>query len=157
MVEAHLAACSECSALAQDAGAARAFAERSAAVELPPVLVPRILADMTTGPSRVLVQASLAERIFGRWIRPILQPRFALGLAMAALSIAVIPRLWKPESADPARLWTMAENRIYRTFDRAVKNYENLALVANVESQLDELRDTDEMNDAPDSRGGGQR
>jgi hypothetical protein len=79
---------------------------------------------------------------------------------MAALSIAMIPRVWKPESADPARIWTMAENRIYRTFDRAVKNYENLALVANVESQIDELRDTDLgndrfKNDAPDSTGGG--
>jgi Putative zinc-finger len=155
-VEAHLKACPECRALAQDARAAMAFTERSAAVELPATLVPRILAEMTTGPSRVLVQASLAERIFGRWIRPILQPRFALGLAMAALSIGMIPRLWKPESSDPAKVWTMAENRIYRTFDRAVKNYEDLALIANVESQIDELRDVDAIdNNTPDATGGG--
>ena len=75
---------------------------------------------------------------------------------MAALSIAMIPRVWKPESADPGRIWTMAENRIYRTFDRAVKNYENLALVANVESQIDELRETVSGGDAPDSGDGGQ-
>ncbi len=160
-VEAHLAACVECAALAQDAGAAMAFAERAAAVELPATLVPRILAEMTTGPSRVLVSVSLAERIFGRWIRPILQPRFALSLAMAALSIAMIPRVWKPYTTDPSRIWAMAENRIYRTFDRALKNYENLALVADVQSQIDELRDADGSNnngnnDASDAGSGGQ-
>jgi anti-sigma factor RsiW len=172
IVEAHLKTCSECTALAQDAGAAMAFAERAAAVELPATLVPRILAEISKGPSRVLVQASLAERIFGRWIRPMLQPRFALSLAMAALSIAMIPRVWsanalEPGTINPRMIWTMAENRIYRTFDRAVKNYENLALVADVQSQIDELRDIDETNidgignygvihEAPDSGGGGQ-
>jgi len=161
VVEAHLAACVECAALAQDAGTAMAFAERAAAVELPATLVPRILAEMTTGPSRVLVSVSLAERMFGRWIRPILQPRFALSLAMAALSIAMIPRVWKPYTTDPSRIWAMAENRIYRTFDRAVRNYENLALVADVQSQIDELRDVDGNNnngnnDASDSGSGGQ-
>jgi Putative zinc-finger len=159
IVEAHLKACPECTALAQDAGAAMAFAERAAAVELPTTLVARILAEITTGPSRVLVQVSLAERIFGRWIGPILQPRFALSLAMAALSIAMIPRVWRanalePGTMNPSRIWTMAENRIYRTLDRAVKGYENLALVANVESQLDELRDGDSFGN--DSGGGGQ-
>jgi hypothetical protein len=165
-VEAHLAACVECAALAQDAGAAMAFAARAAAVELPATLVPRILAEMTTGPSRVLVHVPLAERIFGRWIRPILQPRFALSLAMAALSIAMIPGVWKPYATNPIRIWTMAENRIYRTFDRAMKNYENLALVADVQSQRDELRGVDGMNvdgahnsgnnDASDASSGGQ-
>ncbi len=91
-IEAHLASCAECAELARDAGAAMAFAERAAAVDLPATLVPQILAEITTGPSRVLVQSSLSERIFGRWIRSILQPRFALGVAMAALSIALIPR-----------------------------------------------------------------
>jgi hypothetical protein len=174
MVEAHLAACAECAALARDAGAAMAFAGRSAAVELPATLVPRILAEITTGPSRVLVQSSLSERIFGRWIRPILQPRFALSLAMAALSIAMVwtaeapepgnvnPSKISPSKISPGKIWTMAENRIYRTFDRAVKNYENLALVADVESQIDELRDVDGVNrdpingDAPDAGSGGQ-
>ena len=141
-VEAHLAACAECAELARDAGAAMALTERSAAVEIPTTLVPQILAEITTGPSRVLVQASLAERIFGRWIRPVLQPRFALGFAMAALSVALIPRnVWMPAVAapDPGKIWMMAENRVYRTFDRAVKDYEYLALVTEVESQIDEL------------------
>jgi anti-sigma factor RsiW len=146
-VEAHLASCAECTELAQDARAAMALTERAAAVEVPPTLVPQILAEITTGPSRVLVQASLAERIFGRWIRPVLQPRFALSLAMAALSIAMIPRVWKPGAPDPGRLWTTAENRIYRTLDRAVRNYENLAVVADVQSQIDEFRNAGDARD----------
>ena len=165
-VELHLAACADCAALAEDARAAMVFSAKAADVELPATLVPQILAEITTGPSRVLVQASLSERIFGRWIRPILQPRFALSVAMAALSIALIPRVW-PEATNPARILTMAENRIYRTYDRAVKNYEDLALVANVESQIDELGAVDGVNpdgnnlggsdnDAPESGGRGR-
>jgi anti-sigma factor RsiW len=147
-VEAHLAACGVCAELAQDAGAAMALTGRASAVEVPPTLVPQILAEMTVGPSRVLVQASLAERIFGRWIRPALQPRFALGLAMAALSVAVVSVhapapdkiLYVPA---PNKIWTTAENRVYRTFDRAVKDYDDLALVANVQNQIDDWRNGD--------------
>ena len=143
----HLAVCAECAELARDAGAAMALAERAALVELPATLVPRILAEITTGPSRVLVEASLAERIFGRWIRPVLQPRFALSLAMAALSIAMIPRFWKSAGPDPGRILMVAENRVYRTFDRAVMGYESLALVNDVQSRIDEWRG-DEQQDA---------
>lgn len=141
-VEAHLAACAECAEFACDAQAAMAFTGRAAAVDVPAGLLPQILAEITTGPSRVLVQASLAERILGRWIRPILQPRFALGVAMGALSIAMIPGVWTSTqelgTIAPARIWTLAENRVYRTFDRAMKGYEDLALISSVQNQLDE-------------------
>jgi anti-sigma factor RsiW len=140
-VEAHLAQCQDCAELARDAGGAVQLMERASAVEVPATLVPQILAEITTGPSRVLVRPSLAERIFGGWIRHILQPRFALGFAMAALSIAVIPRPWLPLMASPGKLMTIAENRIYRVFDRAVKSYDNLALMAEVQDQIQ-----DQMN-----------
>lgn len=153
-VESHIAGCVACAELARDAGAAMALAARASAVEVPATLVPQILVEMTTGPSRVLVQASLAERIFGRWIRPVLQPRFALGLAMAALSIAVIPRHVPPVG----KIWTMAENRVYRTFDRAVKNYEDLALVADVQNRIDDWRDgrADNAQDGTTDAGPGE-
>jgi anti-sigma factor RsiW len=158
-VEVHLAACAECAELARDAGAAMALMERSASVVLPPTLVPRILAEITTGPSRVLVEASLAERIFGRWIRPVLQPRLAMSLALAALSIAMIPRLafpvaWKSAAPDPGRMLMLAENRVYRTFDRAVKGYEDLPLVGDVQSQIDEWRNGDGQDTGPDAEAG---
>lgn len=146
-VEAHLESCAVCAELMRDAGSAVQLMERASAVEVPATLVPQILAEITTGPSRVLVQASLAERIFGRWMRTVLQPRFTLGFAMAALSLAFVPRPWLPLLATPSRILTIAENRIYRTFDRALKSYDNLALVADVQNQIqdqmDELRDRD--------------
>ena len=159
-VEAHLAQCAACAELARDAGGAVELMGRASAVEVPATLVPQILAEITTGPSRVLVESSFAERIFGRWIRPVLQPRFALGFAMAALSIAVIPRLGLPSVASPAKLLTMAENRIYRTYDRVVKNYDNLALVADVQNQIqDEMEawrdvDGDAGRGTPENEGG---
>jgi hypothetical protein len=153
-VEVHLAGCAECAELARDAGAAMALMERAAVVELPATLVPQILAEITTGPSRVLVQPSLAERIFGHWIRPILQPRFALSLAMAALSIAMIPRFWKATAPDPGRILMVAENRVYRTFDRAVMGYESLALVNDVQSRIDEWRNADGQDTGSDAAPG---
>ena len=155
-VETHLAGCVSCAEFARDAASAMVIAERTAAVEVPTTLVPQILEEITSGPSRVLVESSLAERVFGGWIRPILQPRFALGLAMAALSIAVIPWRWHAAvpvdlSKAPARVLTMAENRVYRVYDRAVKGYEDLALVAEATNQLDEWRGAVEQDAAPNA------
>ena len=166
-VEAHLADCAACAELLRDASGAMHLMERASAVEVPTALVPQILAEITTGPSRVLVQSSLAERVLsnlmpGRWIRPLLQPRFALGFAMAALSIAFVPRTWLPLVASPGKILTIAENRIYRTFDRAMKSYDNLAVVADVqnrlqdqiEDQMEAWRDQDQNEGAaPSDRG----
>lgn len=149
-VEAHLANCNACAEFARDAAGAVAFTGRASAIEVPATLIPQILSEITTGPSRVLVEAPLAERIFGRWIRPVLQPRFALGLAMAALSVAVIPWQWQTGelATAPARILTMAENRVYRVYDRAVKGYEDLAVVTEARNQIDEWRDATDQDAA---------
>jgi hypothetical protein len=152
LVEDHLTNCTACAEFARDAAGMAAFTGRAAEVDVPATLIPQILAEITTGPSRVLVETSLTERIFGRWIRPMLQPRFALGLAMAALSIAVIPWRWQTAeiSTAPTRMLTMAENRAYRVYDRALKGYEDLAVVAVARNQIDEWRDAGEPDVAPD-------
>jgi hypothetical protein len=46
---------------------------------------------------------------------------------MAVLSLAMA-----------GRFWNAAENTMYRSWDRAVKGYENLQLVSEVQSQLEE-------------------
>jgi hypothetical protein len=162
--KAHVTACASCAEFAHDAGGAMALTGRAAAVEVPSTLIPQILAEITTGSSRVLVQASLAERIFGPWIRPLLQPRFALGLAMAALSMAVIPWRWPTAAATglaeastvPAKILTIAENRVYRVYDRAVMSYEDSALVANAGTQIDEWRAASEQDANPAATGEGR-
>jgi len=146
-VETHLAECAECAGLARDASGAVAFMERAALVEPPPALVGKILAELNSGPSRAVVQPSWIERLLGQRAGAILQPRFAMGLAMTVLSIAMIGRV--AGTANPSRLWTTAENRVIRTWDRAVKGYENLAVVSDLQNQLNDWR-LDRPEDLPD-------
>ena len=42
----------------------------------------------------------------------------------------------------------MAENRVYRVYDRAVKGYEDLAVVAEARNQIDEWRDATDPDGA---------
>jgi anti-sigma factor RsiW len=119
-VESHLSSCAACAELARDASGAIAFMERVAAVAPPPVMVNRILLEVTRG----VIKPTWTERWLGRTV---LQPRFAMGLAMAALSLAML-----------GRFGAAAENGMHRAWDRTLKNYESLALVYDVQTQLQE-------------------
>jgi anti-sigma factor RsiW len=147
-VEGHLAECNECAELARDAAGAVAFIQRAAIVEAPPELVTRILFEVTNGPSRAAVKPSWIRRIFGKWLEPILQPRFAMGMAMTVLSFAMLGRFaginvrqLKPSDLDPVKVWMAAEDRVQRTWERTVKYYESLRLVFEIQTQLKEWTD----------------
>ena len=126
-VEAHRSGCASCAELARDAAGALAFMERAAVVDPPPALVNRILFEVTNGSSRGVIKPSWIERLLGRRAGFVLQPRFAMGMAMAVLSLAMV-----------GRFWAAAESGVHRSWDRAVKGYENLQLVYEVQSQLEE-------------------
>jgi len=134
-LESHRTACTACAELANDAAGAIEFMERAAAVAPPPVLVNRILFEVTSGPSRRVIKPSWMERLLGPWlgasvgarIGNILQPRFVMGMAMAVLSVAMV-----------GRFGAAAENGVHRAWDRAVKGYESLQLVYEVQAQLQE-------------------
>ena len=156
-VESHLAECGDCAELARDAAGAVAFMERAAIVEAPPELVTRILFEVTNGPSRAAVKPSWVRRIFGKWLEPILQPRFAMGMAMTVLSFAMLGRFTginvrqlKPSDLDPVKIWMAAEDRVQRTWERTVKYYESLRLVFEVQTQLKEW--TDQQADSGDAK-----
>jgi anti-sigma factor RsiW len=129
--ERHLATCAACAELAADAAGALAFMERAAAVAPPPALVKRILLETSHGPHRRVARPSWTTRLLGRsvtaWLGHVLQPRWVMGTAMAVLSLAMIGRF------GPA-----AENGVHRAWDRALQNYESLALVYDVQTQLQE-------------------
>jgi anti-sigma factor RsiW len=150
-VESHLASCVDCRELARDASSAVAFLERTAAVEAPPELVTRILFEVSNGPSHSAVRPSLPQRLFGRlfggWLEPVLQPRFMMGMAMTALFFVGMRQL-TPSDLDPVKVWTSAENRISRTWERGVKYYENMRLVFEIQSRLKEWNDEDLANAA---------
>jgi len=142
-VEAHLAGCAACSELARDSAAAVAFMDRAAVVEAPPELVTRVLFEITAGPSRAVVKPSWGRRILGRWLEPVLQPRFAMGMAMTVLSFAMIGRFTQvrqltPADLDPVKVWTAAEDRVVRWYNRGVKYYDSLKVVYEIQTRLKE-------------------
>jgi len=142
-IEAHLSGCTACSQLARDSAEAVAFMERAAVVEAPPELVTRILFEVTVGPSRAVIKPSLVRRLFGRWLEPILQPRFAMGMALTILSFAIIGRSTHvrqltPSDLDPVKVFTAAEDRVVRWYNRGVKYYESMRVVYEIQSRLKE-------------------
>lgn len=142
-VEEHRQACMACAELALDAAGAVAFIERAASVEPPPALVNRILLEVNSGANRGVVKLSWIERMLGHRWGFILQPRFAMGLAMAVISLAMV-----------GRFWGAAESGVARSWDRTVKRYENLQLVYDVQTQLEEW--AQERQSASETQGGAQ-
>lgn len=147
-VESHLALCQGCAELARDAAGAVAFMERSSGVEAPPELVTRILFEITSGPSRAAVKPSWVRRVFGKWLEPVLQPRFAMGMAMTVLSFAMLGRFsgiqvrqLTPSDLDPVKILMAAEDRAHRAWERTVKYYESLRLVFEIQTRLKEWTD----------------
>jgi anti-sigma factor RsiW len=145
-LEAHLSGCAACAELARDSAAAVAFMERAAVAEAPPELVTRILFEITAGPSRAVVKPSLVRRMFGRWLEQILQPRFAMGMALTVLSFAIIGRSTHvrqltPADLDPVKVWTAAEDRVVRWYNRGVKYYDSLRVVYEIQTRLKEWAD----------------
>ncbi len=161
-IESHLAGCPDCAELARDAAGAVAFMERSSRVEAPPELVTRILFEITSGPSRAAVRPSWVRRVFGKWLEPVLQPRFAMGMAMTVLSFAMLGRFsgiqvrqLKPSDLDPVKVWMAAEDRVQRTWERSVKYYESLRLVFEIQTRLKEWTDEradERQTDSGDSK-----
>jgi anti-sigma factor RsiW len=162
-LESHLAGCKACEELARDVAGAMAFMERASEVTAPPELVTRILFEISSGPSHAAVKPSWMRRIFGNSIggklmEPVLQPKYAMGMAMTLLSFAMLGRFagiefrhLSPADLDPVKIWTAAEDRATRTWQRGVKYYESLRLVYEIESRVKEWRDdgSDEANSNP--------
>jgi anti-sigma factor RsiW len=156
-LESHLSTCEACKELAGDVAGAVAFMERASDVTAPPELVTRILFEISSGPSHTVVKPSWFRRIFGNriggYMEPILQPRYAMGMAFTLLSFAMLGRFagievrhLTPADLDPVKIWTATEDRAARTWQRAVKYYQSLRLVYEIESRVKEW--SDDGNDA---------
>ncbi len=138
-VESHLQSCAACRELADDISAAVGFMARASVIEAPPELVTKILFQVPA------LKPSLARRLFGRvvggWLEPVLQPRLAMGMGVAALSFFMLEpgvRQLTPSDLDPVKLWTSAETRADRIWERGVKSYENIRLVYEIQTRLSE-------------------
>src|SRR5579864_1265969 len=147
-LESHIAGCSACAELAKDVAGATAFMERVATAEPPAELLTRILHQIPHGRQRAADRPSWWRRIFRGWIESVLQPRYAMGMAMTILSFSMLarftgiePRQLNPQDLDPVKIWQSIDDRTHRIWDRAVKYYDNLRLVIEVQSQLKEWTD----------------
>ncbi len=140
-LERHLASCAACAELARDAQAAVAFMERAEEVEPPPELMTRILFELPPAhQARARKGGSVLKQI-KQWFQPVLQPRFAMGFAMTLLSISLLARFVGVSPKDigdltPAKVWRAVDDRVYRTWQRSVKAYENLRFVYEIQNQL---------------------
>lgn len=155
-VEGHAAECKACGELLRDVTGAVMFMGRVADVTPPPDLVTRIAFQAPIGRIRGPLDApGFVSRAITNWLHPLLQPRLAMGMAMTILSFAMLERCTgvhvqhiQPADLSPVRVWDGLEDRVIRTKDRAVKYYENIKLVYDVETRL---RDLDEKRAAAGS------
>lgn len=141
-VELHLAECAECRDLVSDASATMVFLEKVPAVEPPAALVNNILFEARSK-AAIPRQRSGARKWFGKWLEPILQPRFAMGMAMTILSFSMLGRFagiptrqLKASDLEPTKIWATLEDKAQRTWDRTKKYYESLRLVYEIQSTL---------------------
>ncbi len=151
-VERHFEECPDCAAMARDAAAAVAFIERAAAVEPPPELITRILfeAPWSTGKAK---PAAWRKWLAGA-LSPILQPKFAMGMAMTILSLAMFWRTVGPaplsaRDLKPARVWATLEDRAAYAWGRTVKFYENLKFVYQIQTTLRQWQQQQEEEQQP--------
>lgn len=158
-VERHLAECASCAELARDAAGAVAFMERAAVVEPPAELLTRILFELPS--AKQVHGGGFWSRLKVRWIEPVLQPRFAMGMAMTVLSFAMLGRFagieirkLQPSDLNPVKVWATVEDRAVRTWERGVKYYQSMRLVYDVQTRLNEWNDQAESEKAKKS---GQR
>ncbi len=160
-LEEHLAHCAACAQMARDIDAAVSFMERVPPVEPPHELVTRLLFQIPSARREISRQGLKAW--LERWMGPILQPRFAMGMAMTVLSFSLVARIagiperqLQPSDLHPAKVWAAIDDRLHRVWDRGVKYYESLKVVYEIQTRLSEwTEETVEPEALPEETGGG--
>lgn len=145
LVERHLDSCPACAAMTREASAALTFLRTVPDVEPPPLLVNRILFDIPSRTSLPESSRSPLAKWLKAWIRPLLQPRFAMGMAMTILSFSMLarfagigPRQLSAAELNPIRLWQALDDTAHRTWERARKFYLSVRLLYEIQAQLQE-------------------
>jgi hypothetical protein len=93
-----------------------------------------------------MLEAIAKQDWLKRWIAPLIQPRFAMGMAMTILSFSMLGkfvspvRQIKPSDLDPVKVWRSVDDSAHRTWDRFVKYYDNLKLVYEVQTAIDDIK-----------------
>jgi hypothetical protein len=155
-LETHLSGCAACKQLTEDVTGMAAFFERVPQAEPPAELLTRILHHAPIGMGAVAERLasdprpSWAKRFFGGFVQGWLQPRYVMGMAMTILSFSMLarfahiePRQLRASDLDPVKVWQGIDDHSHRVYDRAMKYYDNLRLVIEIQSRLKEWTDQD--------------
>jgi hypothetical protein len=151
--DAHRQSCAACDQLAADVLGVTAFIERAAAVEPPKELLTRILFETSGAPAaRPAASGGGWAGALRQLLGPILQPRLAMGMAMTILSISMLAQAFgievrqlRPADLEPAKVWAGVEDTAYRQWSRMVKYYENIRVVYEIQSRLQEWAEQEEL------------
>jgi hypothetical protein len=160
-LESHLSGCTACKQLMEDVVGVTAFFERVPQAEPPAELMTRILHQAPRGAGAVAerlpsdASRSWGKRIFGGFFQSWLQPRYVMGMAMTILSFSMLarfahiePRQLRPSDLDPVKVWQGIDDHSHRVYDRAMKYYDNLRLVIEIQSRLQEWTNDPSQNGA---------
>jgi hypothetical protein len=144
--EEHLSTCAACAALAEDAQNAVEFMKISADVDVPPVLMTKILHATNSG-WEFKLRAKGIRGAINRFLRPVLQPRFVMGAMLTLMSITMLSRCaggpktkLSAADLDPVRLWTSLDDKTHRIWDRTMKSYESMRLVYEIRNQINDWK-----------------
>jgi len=155
-VELHLEGCPACRELVSDSQAVIGFMEKAADVEPPAALVNQILFEARTGKSAPVKKSGAAKSWISKLLEPVLQPKFAMGMAMTLLSFSMLARFaglpvrqLKATDLEPARVWAVLEDKAYRSWDRGKKYYESLRLVFEIQQTLRDWNETADGQSPP--------
>lgn len=152
----HRAACADCGPLHADAAAGLSWMKSLEEVEPPRNLVRNILIA-TSGQQAEAGAPSEASRGWMRgWLEPALfplyaavrQPRFAMSAAMAFFSVSLMLQVTGVKLSDlgkldlrPSALQSSAVRGYNETSSKVVKYYENIRLVYEIQTRMQELKD----------------
>jgi hypothetical protein len=165
-LENHLSECSACKQLSEDVSGVTAFFERVPQVTPPAELLTRILHQAPMGSGAAVERLpneprpSWGKRLFGGLMQGWLQPRYVMGMAMTILSFSMLarfahiePRQLRPSDLDPVKVWQGIDDHSHRVYDRAMKYYDNLRLVIEIQSRLREWTDQDPSQNGAAAQG----
>jgi hypothetical protein len=161
--KAHVSECSSCAEVLTDAEWAADFLHHVPAIEPPEELVTGILRDTAVIGGEVLAAAGGSGGFTsdGWWrplLRPWVEPRFAMSMAMAVLSLSMITysgdrvlNSWKSQGTGPATIARDVQSQWDSAWARSVEIYEMVRASYQIESAgtENEPATSQEQQDAP--------
>ena len=162
----HRTACAECGPLYADAAAGLSWMKSLEEVEPPRNLVRNILiatsgqekereAGAAGEPRRSRVREWLKSALFPAYAT-MRQPRFAMSAAMAFFSVSLLLQVTGVKLSDlrhvdlrPSALQSSAVRGYHETSAKVVKYYENIRLVYEIQTRVQELKDAAQPEPQP--------